>query len=128
MAFIEYNANPAGRRVGDCTVRAISKALGKDWEDVYSGLFVEGYSMSDMPSANSVWGAYLRDHGFTRQIIPDYVPIDYTVRDFCEDHPTDTYILAIDGHVVCVIDGDYYDAWDSGNEIPHYYWMRKDDK
>lgn len=127
MAFIEYNANPAGRRVGDCTVRAISKALGKDWDDVYTGLFVEGYSKSDMPSANSVWGAYLRDHGFTRRIIPDDL-MDYTVRDFCADHPTGTYILAIDGHVVCVIDGDYYDAWDSGNEIPHYYWFRKDDE
>lgn len=27
--------------------------------------------------------------------------------------------------VVAVVDGDYYDAWDSGNEIPLYYW-RKD--
>ena len=27
--YIEYNPNPCGRRVGDCAVRAISKAL--DW-------------------------------------------------------------------------------------------------
>ena len=27
MAFIEYNNNPVGRRVGDCAVRAVSKAL-----------------------------------------------------------------------------------------------------
>lgn len=32
--------------------------------------------------------------------------------------------ILIDGHVVCVQDGYYYDSWDSGNEIPIYYWER----
>ena len=48
----------------------------------------------------------------------------YTVDDFCGDHPVGTYILAIDGHVVCVQDGFYWDTWDSGQEIPIYYWER----
>lgn len=30
----------------------------------------------------------------------------------------------IDGHVVCVQDGFYWDTWDSGQEIPVYYWER----
>ena len=34
----EYNPNPARRRVGDCTVRAITKATGQDWETVYAGV------------------------------------------------------------------------------------------
>lgn len=34
------------------------------------------------------------------------------------------YLLALDQHVVAVVDGDYYDTWDSGNEIPIYYWMK----
>lgn len=127
MAFVPYNANPDGLRVGDCTVRAISLALGKSWGDVHTGLYIKGYSMSDMQSANAVWGAYLRDHGFVRRLIPDDLPIDYTVRDFCRDHPNGMYLLAIEGHLVCVIDGDYYDAWDSGNEIPIFYWVRKED-
>lgn len=49
----------------------------------------------------------------------------YTVNDFCIDHPNGTYILAIDGHVVCVTDGYYYDSWDSGDEIPIYYWIKE---
>ena len=40
--FIRYNANPQGKNVGDCTVRAISKALGKEWGEVYTGLGLEG--------------------------------------------------------------------------------------
>lgn len=126
--YIPYNANPDSLRVGDCTVRAISLALNKSWEMVYTGLYLKGYSMSDMPSANAVWGAYLRDHGFTRHIIPNDKPHDYTVRDFCEDHPEGTYLLAIEGHLVCVKSGNFFDAWDSGSECPIYYWKRKDDE
>jgi hypothetical protein len=28
-------------------------------------------------------------------------------------------------HVVAVIDGDYYDAWDSGNEVIDRYFTRE---
>jgi hypothetical protein len=79
-----------------------------------------------MPSANHVWGKYLRNKGFERKVIPDSCPDCYTVKDFCDDHPKGTYILAISGHVVTVIDGAYYDTWDSGDEIPIYYWQRKE--
>ena len=70
MAWIEYNPNPRRNRVGDCAIRAIAKATDQDWEMAYTGLYVKGYSMGDLPSANSVWGAYLRDRGFKRAIVP----------------------------------------------------------
>lgn len=124
--FINYNANPINRRAGDCTVRAISKALDQSWEQTYLDMSLEGVVLCDMPSANHVWGKYLRSKGFERKIIPDSCPDCYTVKDFCDDHPRGTYILALDGHVVTVIDGAYYDTWDSGNEIPIYYWQRKE--
>lgn len=123
----EYNPNPIRRHVGDCTIRAISKALGQDWETTYTGIALEGFLQCDMPSANHIWGAYLKRHGFARNVIPDTCPDCYTVEDFAEDHPKGTYILAISGHVVCVCDGDWYDTWQSGGEIPLYYWERKDD-
>ena len=49
--------------MGDCTVRAISKATGKEWGETYLAMAVQGYLDGDMPSANAVWGAYLRRHG-----------------------------------------------------------------
>ena len=113
--------------MGDCTIRAISKALDQDWETTYAGTALEGYRLCDLPSANHVWGSYLKRKGFKRYIIPDECPDCYTVKDFCADHPSGTYILAIHGHVVAVCDGDYYDTWDSGDEIPIYYWKREDD-
>lgn len=121
-----YNPNPAGRVVGDCTVRAITKATGKPWEEVYAGMALDGFLLSDMPTANSVWGAYLRRNGYKRALIDDGCPDGYTVADFAADHPQGTYILALSGHVVTVVDGDWYDTWDSGGEIPIYYWVRED--
>lgn len=125
--FVSYNPNPVGLKVGDCVVRALSKALGQDWEQTYIDLCVEGCLRCDMPSANAVWGAYLRRKGFEREIIPNTCPECYTVEDFCADHPNGTYILALDGHVVSVVDGQYYDTWQSGREVPIYYWHRKED-
>ena len=125
MSYIWYNANPQGRNVGDCVIRALSKALNQSWEETYIALALQGFMMGDMPSANAVWGAYLRHKGFVRHLIPDDCPDDYTVADFAADNPNGVYILALSGHVVCVINGDIYDTWDSGNEIPIYYWTKK---
>ena len=125
--FVSYNPNPTGAKVGDCVVHALSKALGQKWEETYIDLCVEGCLKCDLPSANAVWGAYLRRKGFEREIIPNTCPDCYTVEDFCADHPNGTYILALDGHVVSVVDGQYYDTWQSGREVPIYYWRRKED-
>lgn len=124
--YRNFNPNPTAARVGDCTVRAICGVTGRDWIDVYIDLAVQGMTMGDMPNANSVWGAYLRSLGFKRYVIPDNCPDCYTVADFCSDHPSGNYVLALNGHVVCCADGDYYDSWDSGGERPVYYWCKED--
>ena len=123
--WILYNPNPNGKRVGDCTIRAITKAMEMTWEDAYAGTATEGFVLADMPSSNAVWGAFLRRHGWTRHIVPNDCPDCYTVADFCRDHPKGTYILAIHGHVVTVQNGNYYDAWDSGGETPTYFYRKK---
>lgn len=126
MGYSPYNPNPYGKRSGDCTVRAIVKATQKSWAQIYLSLCIEGFIRGDMPSANHVWGAYLKRHGFTRTALPTEYDDCYTVAEFAEEHPEGTYILALDGHVVCVKDGDWFDSWDSGSEIPIYLWERKE--
>lgn len=79
-----------------------------------------------MPSANQIWGNYLRSKGFTRRLIPDECPDCYNVEDFCRDNPKGTYILALDKHIVCAIDGNHFDTWDSGKEPIIFYWFRKE--
>lgn len=124
MGYIFYNPNPAHQIVGDCVIRAISKLTNQEWEDVYSDITIQGFVMHDMPSANRVWARYLSMMGYERTLLPDSCPDCYTVKDFCLDHPTGKFLLAIGDHVVAVEDGNYYDTWDSGNEIPIYYWKK----
>ena len=47
--FVSYNPNPMGSKVGDCVVRALSKALGQKWEETYIDLCVEGVLKCDLP-------------------------------------------------------------------------------
>lgn len=122
----EFNNNPTGRRVGDCAVRAVSVALGISWEDAYALIAAAGFAMGDVMSSNSVWGALLRKHGYSRMNLPDECPDCYTAEDFVRDHPHGTYVLGFGNHVATAIDGVIYDAWDSRNEIPQYVWYRKD--
>lgn len=126
MSYEYYNPNPAGRSVGDCAVRAISKVLGQSWDDVYAGLALEGFAVKDMPDGDTVWGRYLKRSGFSRHVVSDDCPDCYTVGKFAEDHPAGSYILSMPGrHVVAVADGVIYDSWDSQNEIPAYYWTKE---
>lgn len=124
--FVFFNPNPDGKRVGDCAVRAISKALNQDWEATFIALSLQGLLMCDLPNANAVWGAYLRGKGFRRSMLPEDCPDCYTVAEFAEEHRDGTYILALSNHVVCVQDGNWFDVWDSGGEIPIYYWLKEE--
>ena len=124
MAFIISNPNSYGSYVGDCVIRAISIAENKSWYDTYMGIALQGLSMCDMPSSNKVWGEYLKSKGYHRYIVPNDCPECYTIRDFCSEHFMGRYILGTGSHVVAVIDGDYYDTWDSGDESPIYYWTK----
>lgn len=81
-----FNPNPCGKNVSDCTVRAICKATGKDWGEVYLRLCMRGYLDGDLPNANACWGAYLRSLGYRRYIIPDTCPDCYTVGRFADEH------------------------------------------
>lgn len=127
MAYIYYNPNPIARKVGDCSVRAVAKALGLSWEEAYIMLTANGLSMGDMPSSDSVWGAALRQHGFYRKAMPDSCPDCYTAKDFMTDYPKGTYVLGFGGHVATVENGDLYDSWDSSEEIPQFFWYKEEE-
>lgn len=123
--FNFYNPNPKMKREDDCVIRAIAKATGLDWDSVYARVVAQGYEAKAMPSTNHVWSALLRKLGFKRRTIPNTCPDCYTVADFCKDNPQGVYILATGSHVVTAIDGNYFDTWDSGEEVPVIYFTKE---
>ena len=124
--WMYFNNNPAGRHVGDCSVRALSVALNTDWETAYALAALNGYLMNDVISADSVWGSVLRQNGFFRHAIPNTCPDCYTIGDFAEEHPDGTYVVGTGTHVVTIRDGTVFDSWDSTQEIPQFYWHKEE--
>lgn len=122
--WIRYNPNPCGRRVGDCTIRAISKALNQSWDKTYWQMSIFGYLHCDLLNSNNLWTYFLKEKGFKMRIILDKYPDYYTVEDFCIDHPKGTYVLGTGSHAVCVQDGIIFDVWNSSQEVVIYYFER----
>lgn len=118
-----YNPNPHGKNVGDCAVRALSKALDKTWQETKLLLNIYAFNMCDMETSDDVWGQILYDNGFDDYKIKQGKE-RCTLNEFCADHPKGCYICKLPSHVVCIVDGKFYDSWDSGNNIPIYYWTR----
>jgi len=123
--WIRCNPNPMGKQAGDCVVRAIAVATEESWNRIYDDLCRLGQRMCDMPNSNSVWGRYLKERGFEQFLLPESCPECVTVRAFCNRYSEGTYVIGTGNHAVTVMDGDYYDSWDSGDEVPSYFWRRK---
>lgn len=123
--WIRCNPNPKRKEVPDCVVRAIAVATGRTWHEVYDDICRVGRDECNMPSVNAVWGKYLYSVGFEPFLLSETCPTCVTVRRFCDRYHSGTYIIGTGTHAVAVIDGDYYDSWDSGNEVPNYFWKVK---
>lgn len=121
------NKNPRGRSVGDCAVRAVSAALGVDWETAYVMLAVNGFAMGDLQNSNSVIGSVLRQHGFYRFNLSEACPDCYTFGDFARDNPRGVFVVGTGTHVATIVDGNLMDAWDSSDQPVAFVWYRKDD-
>lgn len=120
--YINYNANPGGKSTGDCVIRAIAAVTGRSWLEVYDDLYRYGRRSYDMMDTNEVWHKYLYDLGFDIFVMP--VPC-MTVKEFTRVYPDGTFLLGTGRHLLAVINGNYIDAWDSGNEIPVFYWRKE---
>lgn len=120
--WVKVNPNPQRKHVPDCVIRAICFALDMSWYQVYDELCGVGRRDANMPSADSVWGHYLQMLGCKPFLLPQSCPRCTTVNEFSKLYPKGRYIIGTGSHAVAVIDGDYYDSWDSGDEIPSFFW------
>ena len=124
--YVYFNPNPARRVTSDCVIRAVCKLMDIDWDTAFLKLSYIAFIKKDSIEKGHVWGDFLKLNGYRRGHIPDSCPDCYTVENFCVDHPKGRYLLRIDGmvsgHVVTVVDGDYYDTWESGGETVEYFY------
>ena len=124
--WIYANPNPCRQEEPDCVVRAVCLATQQDWDDVHWDLCVLSHYECTMPSVNWLWELYLHKCGFEKFLLPDACPKCVTVREFAKQYPHGTYVIGTGTHAVCVRDGNWLDSWDSGDEVPTYFYRKKE--
>lgn len=112
--FRYYNANPLGRCVNDCSVRAISLATNRTWDETYAKL-----------------AHFAREQGITFsevEFIDDYLADQFekldrrdwnieTLGDFLDLNLRGRWLVTMAGHITCVVDGVCYDTFDPSDRI-----------
>ena len=116
MSYRFYNANALGKFHNDCTIRAISLAEGKTWDETYREL-------SRIAQNN---GIILDDVNFIEPLLDNrYDRMCYTgkyVGNFVEEHPKGTYLITMKGHITCCINGVLYDTFDCRDRVMWCAW------
>lgn len=91
--WVKCNPNPLGKMTGDCVIRAIAIATNQSWRETYRDLCRLGERMGDLPNANAVWGAYLREKGAEQFLLPESCPECITVEAFAQRYPGGVYVI-----------------------------------
>ena len=111
---------------GDCSIRAVSKALNCTWKEALTKLYESALKLQDAPSSRECIGDVLTANGFVWiSTNPKRGEKRPTVAKFSEQHPKGTYVFNVSSHVVCADKGKYYDIWDSGAKSLYGYWAKE---
>ena len=117
MKYQHYNANPRQRRVNDCTVRAISLATGRTWDQTFEELSKVAQAQAIMPDDVTYIDEYLERR--FQKVCGCKDRIRITVGEVVNTHPQGTYLITMNGHITCMIDGTVYDTFDPRDR---YVW------
>lgn len=115
-----FNANNKGHFVNDCTIRAISLAEGKTWQETYDELsYIAGKNGIILDDVNFI--EPLLDSRYERKCFDDLY-----VGEFADSHPNGVYLITMNGHITCCIDGTIFDTFDCLNRIVKCVWKVSD--
>ena len=117
--YFQPNAKDLKDKFGDCQIRALAKALDCTWLEAFD---------KAIAICREEWVSLIFDAPVeVRSRMLDRLGFDYhgisnkkgtkrpTVDSFAKDHPHGRYICGVAHHEVAVVDGEYFDTWDSGD-------------
>ncbi|MBR4533900.1 MAG: hypothetical protein IKO85_05085 [Bacteroidaceae bacterium] len=111
---------------GDCVIRALTKAENLSWVDVFDELTPIARELQCMPNGKPCYEEFLKRRGY------EYVGVSNkrgtkrpTVSSFTLAHRQGVFIARVAHHIVAVVDGRFYDTWDSGQKSLYGYWVKK---
>lgn len=113
--FKYYNANPRRRNVDDCTVRAISLATDRSWDETFESLCKFAQIQAIMPNDVTYIDDYLESK--FEQVYDFKQNKKITVGRFADEHPYGTYLITMNGHITCLKNGEIYDTFDPSDRV-----------
>lgn len=79
-----------------------------------------------MPNGKQCYESYLKENGFTYHGISNKKGSKRpTVDRFAKDHKSGIFFLNVANHCIAVVDGFYYDTWESGSCCLYGYWEKE---
>ena len=129
--FVYYQPNEKDLKdqCGDCQIRALSKVLGLSWVETFDLTIplcrdLQTYTIFDCDLQKTK--AAMESLGFTYTGISNKRGSKRpTIEQFAKDHPKGRYVCTVSRHVVAVVDGKYYDTWDSGYKSMYGYYCKE---
>lgn len=124
MAYKYYQPNNKDikDKSGDCVIRALTKALDKTWLEVFRELIPYAEAEQNMPNASAVFTKYIEaSGGVWHGIKAEKGRKRMTVKELAK-HTKGVHIAKVAHHIVCIIDGDWFDTFDSGNKPVYGHW------
>ena len=123
--FEKKNVNPKGKKTGDCVVRALSVALGRDYTEVYKQLFALSLATGYIINDKRVEEKFLAASGFVKHKQPKKPNgkkfLIGEIDKLCKER---VIVVSCAHHLTVVMDGTLIDTWDCrGKCISNYYTM-----
>lgn len=121
--YYQPNKKDLKDKYGDCVIRALTKALNMEWLQVFDEMQPISREMQVPFNCRPCYEKYMESKGLKYTGISNKKGTKRpTVETFAKEHKAGTYILRVSRHLVTVVDGIYYDTWDSGGKSLYGYW------
>lgn len=120
MAKFRYlNLNPVGIEEEDCVTRAIALASKKPYFTIRKKLQLTAELLECQELCVCCY-EHLLDSVFNFKRIKTK---GMTVEEFARLHPQGVFLIRIDGHLTCLVNGCIYDLWDCRDRIATHAWQ-----
>lgn len=123
--YYQPNDKDLKDKYGDCVMRALTKVLNKSWLEVFDAINPISREIQCPFNTKECYEEFLKRNGFVYHGISNKKGSKRpTVDRFAKDHTYGIYYLNVANHCVAVVDGIYYDTWDSGYKSLYGYWEK----
>ena len=111
-------------RTGDCVIRAIVHATGKDYKEVWKGLLETSKETMFLPNFKECYEVYLESLGWVkrRPMRNDYNKT-HEVRHF-PAKARGRYIIKTTSHLTAIVNGKHMDTWNCGQWRANSYYEK----